>query len=58
MEEIACTPAARALLDDASAAAMVTTLGLDNTRIAAIAFVMEFAMRWLERRLTPWKGKS
>ena len=26
--------------------------------IAAIAFVMEFAMRWLERRLTPWKGKS
>ena len=41
VEEIACTPAARALLDDASAAAMVTTLGLDNTRIAAIAFVMD-----------------
>jgi hypothetical protein len=40
-EEIACTSAARALLDDASAAAMVTTLGLDNTRIAAIAFVID-----------------
>jgi taurine transport system permease protein len=26
--------------------------------IAAIAFAMEFAMRWLERRLTPWKGKQ
>jgi taurine transport system permease protein len=25
--------------------------------IAAIAFAMEFAMRALERRLTPWKGK-
>ncbi len=25
--------------------------------IAAIAFAMEFAMRLLERRLTPWKGK-
>jgi taurine transport system permease protein len=25
--------------------------------IAAIAFTMEFAMRALERRLTPWKGK-
>ncbi len=25
--------------------------------IAAIAFAMEFAMRRLERRLTPWKGK-
>jgi len=26
--------------------------------IAAIAFVMEFTMRWLERRLTPWKDKQ
>jgi len=26
--------------------------------IAAIAFVMEFSMRWLERRLTPWKDKQ
>jgi taurine transport system permease protein len=26
--------------------------------IAAIAFAMEFAMRFLERRLTPWKGKQ
>ncbi len=26
--------------------------------IAAIAFAMEFVMRWLERRLTPWKGKQ
>jgi taurine transport system permease protein len=26
--------------------------------IAAIAFAMEFAMRTLERRLTPWKGKQ
>jgi taurine transport system permease protein len=25
--------------------------------IAIIAFAMEFAMRFLERRLTPWKGK-
>ncbi len=25
--------------------------------IAAIAFAMEFAMRVLERKLTPWKGK-
>ncbi len=25
--------------------------------IAAIAFAMEFAMRFLERKLTPWKGK-
>jgi taurine transport system permease protein len=25
--------------------------------IAVIAFAMEFAMRFLERRLTPWKGK-
>ncbi|HVP86048.1 MAG TPA: DUF2793 domain-containing protein [Rhizomicrobium sp.] len=40
-EEIACTSAARALLDDTSAAAMVTTLGLDNTKIAAIAFVID-----------------
>ncbi len=41
VEEIACTSAARALLDDTSAAAMVTTLGLDNTKIAAIAFVID-----------------
>jgi hypothetical protein len=41
VEEIACTAAARALLDDASAAAMVTTLGLDNARRAAIAFVID-----------------
>ena len=26
--------------------------------IAAIAFTMEFAMRILERKLTPWKGSS
>jgi taurine transport system permease protein len=26
--------------------------------IAAIAFAMEFAMRVLERRLTPWKDKQ
>ena len=25
--------------------------------IAAIAFAVEFGMRWLEKRLTPWKGK-
>lgn len=43
VEEIACTAAARALLDDASAADMVTTLGLDNTKIAAIAFVIDGA---------------
>jgi hypothetical protein len=41
VEEITCTAAARALLDDASAADMVTTLGLDNTRVAAIAFVID-----------------
>jgi len=41
VEEIACTSAARALLDDSSASAMVTTLGLDNTKIAAIAFVID-----------------
>jgi taurine transport system permease protein len=26
--------------------------------IAGIAFAMEFAMRWVERRLTPWKDKQ
>ncbi|HEY4123758.1 MAG TPA: DUF2793 domain-containing protein [Rhizomicrobium sp.] len=41
LEEIACTAAGRALLDDANAAAMVTTLGLDNTKIAAITFVID-----------------
>lgn len=40
-EEITCTAAARALLDDADAAAMVTTLGLDNTKRVAITFVID-----------------
>lgn len=33
--------AGRALVDDASAAAQVTTLGLDNTKIATISFVID-----------------
>ena len=35
------TAAGRAIVDDATAAAQVTTLGLDNTKIAAIAFVID-----------------
>ena len=35
------TAAGKALLDDASAAAQVTTLGLDNTKIAVISFVID-----------------
>jgi hypothetical protein len=41
VEEIACTAAGRALLDDASAAAQVTTLGLDNTKIATIGITID-----------------
>ena len=41
VEEIACTAAGRALLDDASAAAQVTTLGLDNAKIADLCFVID-----------------
>lgn len=35
------TTAGKALLDDANAAAQVTTLGLDNTKIAAITIVID-----------------
>lgn len=35
------TTAGKALLDDANAAAQVTTLGLDNTKIAALPFIID-----------------
>lgn len=41
IEEITCTAAGRALLDDADAAAQITTLGLDNTKIAAIGITID-----------------
>jgi len=41
VEEIDCTAAGRALLDDADAAAQITTLGLDNSKIAAINFIID-----------------
>ena len=37
--------------------AWVLPSGIGIVSIAVIAFAMEFAMRALERRLTPWKGK-
>jgi len=41
VEEIACTAAGRALIDDASATAQITTLGLDNTKIATLTFIID-----------------
>lgn len=38
VEEIICTSAGRALLDDVSVSAQITTLGLDNTKKGAIGF--------------------
>lgn len=35
------TSTARSLLDDTTTAAMVTTLGLDNTKIATLSFIIE-----------------
>ncbi len=41
VEEVTCTAAGRALLDDVTAAAQVTTLGLDNTKIASIGITVD-----------------
>lgn len=43
VEEITCTAAGRALLDDANAAAQVTTLGLDNTKLGVAGITIDGA---------------
>lgn len=40
-EEIACTATGRSIIDDTSVAAVITTLGLDNTKIATISFIID-----------------
>jgi taurine transport system permease protein len=57
-ELVAATRGLGFMIQSASNFLVTDVVILGILTIAAIAFAIEFAMRLLERRLAPWKGKS
>jgi taurine transport system permease protein len=56
-ELVAATEGLGFMIQSASNFLVTDVVIVGIATIAAIAFTMEFAMRFLERKLTPWKGK-
>jgi len=56
-ELVAATRGLGFMIQTASSFLVTDVVIVGIVTIAAIAFAMEYAMRRLERRLTPWKGK-
>ena len=56
-ELVAATRGLGFMIQTASSFLVTDVVIVGIVSIAAIAFAMEYAMRRLERRLTPWKGK-
>jgi taurine transport system permease protein len=56
-ELVAATRGLGFMIETAANSSSPTSSWSASCPIAVIAFAMEFGMRALERRLTPWKGK-